>query len=191
MENKRKSRREALKLIGKTGLLMGAAPVFFTSLKIIPEGEPALTDNLQRSGTTAIQEKAIISGSGSSLTVKVTGTPGRVFFVTFAGENIKDNYRKLPGSEGIINARGTGSVVINTKPILNSRIYVKVITGESNNVSTRLAETEAFVVTIKEGVINTFEGVTSRPILDSKSVATAAVIAMAATTGTNSSFQLR
>jgi hypothetical protein len=195
MENEKKSRREALRLIGKTGLFLGTVPVFFTSLKIAPESETGLINNLPgtpQTRTTSIQEKAFISGSGSSLTVKVTGKPGRVFFVAFAGQDVKENYRRLPGSESIINSSGTGSVVINTKNITNTRIYVKVITGEKNNLNTQLAETEAFIITTKEGVINTFEGVVSRPILDSKNVSSSILIAMAAaTTGTNNSFQLR
>ncbi len=109
MENKKKSRREVLKLIGKTGLFLGAVPVFFTSLKITPQSEAATNYLTGATQLTNIQEKAFISGSGSSLTINVTGKPGRAFFVTFAGTNIRENYRRIPGSDGIINSRGTGN----------------------------------------------------------------------------------
>jgi hypothetical protein len=194
MNNEKKSRREALRLLGKTGILLGTIPAFFASLKIIPESEAGTVNDLPGAPqfrTAADQEKAFISGSESSLTIKVTGTPGRVFYVSFAAADVRENYRRLPGSEGTINARGTGSVVINTKNITNAKIYFKVITGELSNTSTKLAATEAFVVTLNAGVIASFEGVASRPILASNTVSSQVLIAMAAATSRDNSFQLR
>jgi hypothetical protein len=52
----------------------------------LPESSP---DNLLIDG-----EKAFISESGYSLTVKVTGRPGMVFFVTFASTDIRENNKK-------------------------------------------------------------------------------------------------
>ena len=194
MENKKKSRREALGLIGKTGILIGTVPVFFAGLNIIPESAASPMNDLpelQRKSTTSVQEKAFISGSGSSLTVKVTGTPGRVFYVAFAGSDIKENYRRLPGSNGTINARGTGSVVLNIQNITNAKIYFKVISGELNNTTTNLAATEAFVINLNRGVIGSFEGVVSRPVLTSNTVTSSVLVAMAAATNQDNHFQLR
>jgi hypothetical protein len=188
MKNENKSRREALKLLGKTGLFLGSVPVFFTSLKITPLNASRLRNDLPESSPAyppIVEEKAFISGSGSSLNVKVTGNPGRVFYVTFASTEVRENYRRVPGSDGVINARGSGSVVINTKNIPNTRVYLKVMTGEPNNLRSRLGETVAFMVTIKEGVMQTFDGTAGRPIMETKWEASQVLIAMAAATQDN------
>jgi hypothetical protein len=188
MKNENKSRREALKLLGKTGLFLGSVPVFFTSLKITPLNASRLRNDLPESSPAnppIVEEKAFISGSGSSLSVKVTGNPGRVFYVTFASTEVRENYRRVPGSDGVINARGSGSVVINTKNIPNTRVYLKVMTGEPNNLRSRLGETVAFMVTIKEGVMQTFDGTAGRPIMETKWEASQVLIAMAAATQDN------
>ena len=188
MKNEKKSRREALKLLGKTGLFLGSVPVFFTSLNISPlNGSGLMNDSKEASLTEApiVEEKAFISGSGSSLTVKITGNPGRVFYVTFASNEVRENYRRVPGSDGVINARGSGSVVINTKNIPNTRVYLKVMTGEPNNLRSRLGETVAFMITIKEGVMQTFDGTAGRPIMETKWEASQVLIAMAAATQDN------
>jgi hypothetical protein len=173
MKNRGKSRREALKLLGTSGLFLGAAPVFFTSLKITPEETG--------SETALIEEKATISGSGTSLTVKVSGKPGRVFFVTFAASSVRESFRRIPGSDGVINVRGTGSVVIDVKNIPATKVYLKVITGEPNNVKTGLGETEPVMINIRNGVISAFEGTVSRPFTETKWEASQVLIAMAAT----------
>jgi hypothetical protein len=188
MKNEKKSRREALKLLGKTGLFLGSVPVFFTSLKINPLNESSLMDDFRGAPLTdppIVEEKAFISGSGTSLTVKVTGNPGRVFFVTFASTDVRENYRRVPGSDGVINARRSGSVVINTKNIPNTRVYLKVMTGEPNNVKSGLGETGAFMITIKAGVMRTFDGTVGRPIMETKWEASQVLIAMAASTQDN------
>jgi hypothetical protein len=190
MENKKKSRREVLKLIGKTGLFLGAVPVFFTSLKITSQSEAATNYLTGATQLTNIQEKAFISGSGSSLTVNVTGKPGRAFFVTFAATDIKENYRRISGSDGIINARGTGTLTVNVRYIPNTRIYLKVITAEPTNLRTPVGGTEPFVVSIRNGAIYSFEGLVSRPILGGATESAQVLIAMAATTQ-NNTFQLR
>jgi hypothetical protein len=188
MKNEKKSRRETLKLLGKTGLFLGSVPVFFTSLNINPLNEIGVLSDAPAASPAnppIVGEKAFISGSGTSLTVKVTGTPGRVFFVTFASTDVRENYRRVPGSDGVINARGNGSVVINTKNIPNNRVYLKVMTGEPNNVKSGLGETGAFMITIKEGVMQTFDGTVERPIMESKWEASQVLIAMAASTQDN------
>jgi hypothetical protein len=197
MNNEKKSRREALKLLGKTGLFLGSVPVFFTSLNInplddTPETSPApssiVGETVSASGSETslvVGEKAFISGSGTSLTVKVTGNPGRVFFVTFASSDVRENYRRVPGSDGVINARGSGSVVINTKSIPNTKVYLKVMTGEPSNVKSGLGETGAFMITIREGVMQTFNGTVERPIMETKWEASQVLIAMAASTQDN------
>jgi hypothetical protein len=153
-------------------LFLGAAPIFFTSLKISPaEGA---------SSPSALEEKATISGSGTSLTVNVSGKPGRVFYVTFALTNTRENFRRIPGSDGVISARGTGRVTISTLSIPSSKIYVKVITGEANNTASGISETEPVMITIQNGAIQTFEGTVSRPILGTEVISAQVLIAMAA-----------
>jgi hypothetical protein len=171
MEKEKKSRREALGLIGKAGVIMGAAPYFFVSLNIIPERETdykSESSGRQKYRTKDIKEKAVVSGSGSQLTVKVSGKPGRHYFVAVAGSDIRENYGAYPNSEGIINSRGLGSKVIDLKILSNSRIYIKIVTGETDKFDSQLAETEPFIVNLKGGTIAAFEGVVSRPILEHK-----------------------
>jgi hypothetical protein len=177
MKKEIKTRREALGLIGKTGIFLGAVPYFFVSLKISPESETDSTSEfsqVQQDKTRDVQEKAVISGSGSRLNVTINGKPGRHYFVAVAASDEIKNYGAFPNSKGIINSKGSGSVVVDLKNIANSRIYVKVVTGETDKFNTQLAETEAFNITLKEGVINTFEGVVSRPVVKVNSVITAA-----------------
>ena len=169
MEKGKKSRRQALGLIGKAGVIMGAAPIFFVSLNIIPESETDYESELsgrQQDRTKNVKEKAVVSGSGSQLTVKVSGKPGRHYFVAVAGSDVRENYGAFPNSKGIINPRGLGSKVIDLKILSNSRIYIKIVTGETDKFDSQLAETEAFIVNLKGGIIAAFEGVVSRPILE-------------------------
>ena len=121
-----------------------------------------------------VQEKAVISGSGSRLTVKITGYPGRHFFVGMAASDEKEKYRAFPGTNGIISSTGNGSAAINLNDIINTRIFVKVFTSGTNKFDTNVAETEAFVVNTKNGMIDTFEGLVSRPVKESKGVCVSA-----------------
>ena len=184
MSNEKKSRREALKLLGKTGLFLGSVPVFFTSLNINPLDKAGVWNDTPE-GPSALPpidgEKATISGSGTNLTINVSGRPGRVFFITFAVTNLRENYRRIPGSDGVISSRGTGRITINTASIPSSKVYVKVITGEANNTSTGISETEPVVITIQNGAIQAFEGTVSRPILGTEVISAQVLIAMAAT----------
>ena len=165
--------------MGRTGLFLGAMPVFFTSLNMHPAEASEFPDKPgnQRSVT---DEKATISGSGTSLTVNVSGKPGRVFFVTFALNNIAENFRRIPGSDGVISARGTGKVSINTASIPSARVYLKVITGEANNTSSGISETEPVVITFMNGTIQAFEGTITRPFLKTEKISAQILIAMAA-----------
>jgi hypothetical protein len=177
MKKEIKTRREALGLIGKTGIFLGAVPYFFVSLRITPESETNSTSELsqkQQDKTRDVQEKAVISGSGSRLAVTINGKPGRHYFVAVAASDERENYGAFPNSKGIINSKGSGSVVVDLKNVANSRIYVKVVTGETDKFDTQMAETEAFIITLKEGAIDTFEGVVSRPVIKMTSVASPA-----------------
>ena len=194
MKNENKSRRETLKLLGRTGLFLGAVPVFFTSLKINASDETGTSVDSPggpQFRTAMVQEKAFISGSGSSLTVNVTGKPGRVYYVTFAATDIRENYRKIPGSEGTINARGVGSVTINIQAIPTAKVFLKVITGEPENVKTMLAETEPVTLSIRNGVISSFEGTVSRPIVETRISSSSVLIAMAAAGAQDNKILLR
>jgi len=175
MTNEKKSRREALKLLGTSGLFLGAASTFFTSLRINPvqANEPDALPPL-------LEEKASISGSGTTLTINVSGIPGRVFYVTFALSNVRENFRRIPGSDGVISARGTGRVTINTTAIPTAKIYVKVITGVANNTTSGISETDPLVLTIQNGSIQAFEGTVTRPIKGTEVISGQVLIAMAA-----------
>lgn len=175
MENGKKSRREALGLLGKTGIILGAGSYFFISMKTAPEGETVseLQDNRQRR-MNPVQEKALITGSGSRLTVKITGKPGRRFFIGMAASDEKEKYRAFPGTQGIIGADGMKSVDVNLADILHNRIYLKVFAADTDKFDKAVAETEAFVIYTKDGVIDRFEGLVSRPVLDSKGVCVSA-----------------
>ena len=61
-----------------------------------------------------------------------------------------------------------------------AKVFLKVITGEPENVKTLLAETEPVTLSIRNGVINSFEGTVSRPIVETKMSPTSVLIAMAA-----------
>jgi hypothetical protein len=193
MEKEKKSRREALGLIGKAGILMGAVPYFFVSLKIYPESETDYKSGSswkQQDRKKDVQEKAVISGSGSKIMVTISGKAGRHFFVAMAGSDVIEKYRRFPNTTGIINTRGIGSVVINTESIVNSRIYLKIVTGDTNDFNTHLAQTEAFIITTKGGVIDTFEGVVSRPIIEPGSIKATCAASLAAAGAGNNKFQL-
>lgn len=179
MKNEIKTRREAIKLLGRTGLFLGAVPVFFTSLNIHPAAGSESPDNPGNQRSTA-NEKATISGSGNSLTVNVSGRSGRVFFVTFALNNVAENYRRIPGSDGVISTRGTGKVTINTASIPSAKVFLKVITGEANNTSSGISETEPVVITFLNGKIQAFEGTVTRPLAKTEKVSSQILIAMAA-----------
>ena len=183
MKKEIKSRREALGLLGKAGISLGIAPYFFVSLKVSPIGEADFNTEISgeqqtlRSGAT---EKAVVSGSDSRLTVTVSGKPGRYFFVAAADSDVRRNYGAFPESKGIINSKGSGSVVIDLKKIDVSRIYIKIVTAGTDKFNSELAETEAFVIRLNNGVIDTFEGVVSRPVIektdDMVTIATAATV---------------
>lgn len=183
MKKEIKSRREALGLLGKAGISLGIAPYFFVSLKVSAISgadynvEISEDQQTMRSATT---EKAVISGSESKLTVTVSGKPGRYFFVAAADSDVRRNYGAFPESKGIISSRGSGSVVIDLKKIDISRIYVKIVTAGTDKFNSELAETEAFVIRLNNGVIDTFEGVVSRPVIektdDMVTLATAATV---------------
>jgi hypothetical protein len=122
--------------------------------------------------------------------VTISGKAGRHFFVAMAGSDVIEKYRRFPNTTGIINTRGIGSVVINTESIANSRIYLKIVTGDTNDFNTHLAQTEAFIITTKGGVIDTFEGVVSRPIIEPGSIKATCAASLAAAGAGNNKFQL-
>ncbi|MCK7538295.1 MAG: hypothetical protein MZV63_48735 [Marinilabiliales bacterium] len=78
----------------------------------------------------------------------------------------------------MISARGTGKVAINTSAIPSSKIYVKVITGEANNTTSGISETEPVVLSIENGSIKAFEGTVTRPIMQTEVMAGQVLIAM-------------
>jgi len=183
MKKEIKSRREALGLLGKAGISLGIAPYFFVSLKLSAMSGTDFNAEIsedQQTMRSAAAEKAVISGSDSKLTVTISGKPGRYFFVAVSDNDIRKNYGAFPESKGIISSRGSGSVVVDLKKIDVSRIYIKIVTAETDKFNSELAETEAFVIRLNNGVIDTFEGVVSRPVIektdDMVTLATAATV---------------
>jgi hypothetical protein len=163
----KKSRREALGMIGKTGICIGAGPAFFVSLKIQPE------QRAQKKSSSGVQEKAVIIGSGSKLTVKIFGKPGRHFFIAVAGSDVKENYRSLPNAKGIINQRGAGEIFVDIGNLLNARIFLKIVTSDTEKFDSISGATEAFIINAKDGTFLSFEGITDRPILGAKALSAA------------------
>lgn len=194
MKKVTKTRREALGMIGKTGIALGAVSYFFLSLRTFPENEKNSGTDRSRSPqnmTGAVQEKAVISGSGSKLTVTVSGKPGRHFFVAMAGSDNIEKYQRFPNSNGIINSRGKGSVVISTESIANSRIYLRIVTCDSGDFNSNLAQTEAFVISTKGGIIEAFEGLVSRPVIAPGINKITCAASIAAANAGNNKIQLR
>ena len=177
MKQEKKSRREALGLIGKAGVYLGAGLAFFTSLKIYPEQGA----QLKRAGNG--QEKAVISGSGTKLIVQISAKPGRHYFVAGAAGDVVENYRMIPNSKGVIGRGGFAKVIINTANIENSRIFLRIVTAKTEAFDTGRAKTEAFIINTKEGGILGYEGAVNRPIVGTGASAVAVKALLASGAG--------
>jgi len=86
MSRQKITRRDALGMIAKTGVTLGAGTCFFLSLKtsplaaapwdLLPEGQAVQKRRLPRS-VKSVAEKVVISGSGSTLIFRISGPEGR------------------------------------------------------------------------------------------------------------------
>lgn len=182
MVRKRISRRDALGVIGKTGAALGAGAYFFLSLKTSPLagawGRAPITGRAQAraprlKAAPRVAEKVVISGSGSVLTVKISGPRGRHYAVSYAPTDARERYKFVANSRGYIGENGLGTIEVDVKGLPDGKTLLRVVTGNTDTFDDDFAGTEAFIVHISKGAIARFEGVLSRPLLNAKSSAVA------------------
>ena len=174
------SRRSALGIIGKTGAALGAGTCFFLSLKTSPLAASDQRQKVGRAGAQAAVEKVVISGTGSVLTARVSGPPGRHYAIVCATTDVRDAYQALAKAQGRLNERGQGIVRINAKVLPEGRVFLRVVTGKTASFDEDIAGTEAFIIKVSKGAIAGYEGVLSRPL---QSASRNQAVAVAASTG--------
>lgn len=177
MNEKKISRRDALGVIGKTGATLGAGTCFFLSLKTSPllgalgdapasGTAPAQAPRLK--AVTSLPEKVVVSGSGSTLTVKISGPPGRHYAVAFATTDAREHYKAVADSRGTIGENGLGNLEVDVKSLPDGKVFLRVVTGRTGSFDEDIAGTEAFVVNASKGAIVGYEGILSRPLIGAK-----------------------
>lgn len=183
MGRKRISRRDALGVIGKTGATLGAGAYFFLSLKTSPLagalGRSPITERARAQATRLkaaprFAEKVVISGSGSVITVKISGPQGRHYAVAYATTDARERYKFVANSRGYIGENGLGTVEVDVKGFSDGKTFLRVVTGNTAAFDDDFAGTEAFVVHISKGAIARYEGVLSRPLINAKGPAVTA-----------------
>jgi hypothetical protein len=165
---KKISRRDALGVIGRGGTAIGAGTLFFLTLKTAPfaaDGEQTVPSQAPARTT----EKVIIAGSGPTLTVKLAGGRGRYFGVAYATVDAPEHYRPVPSARGRFAKNGAATITVRVGDLPEGRLFLRVVTGRTDRFEEDIAGTEAFVINVSKGRIESFEGVTSRPLQDAKS----------------------
>jgi len=189
MNRKRVTRRDALGLIGKTGITLSTGPFFFLSLKTSPLEagllEPAPQRSQERSGKpravpTAIPENVMISGSGSKLKVTVSGPVGRHCGVAYATTDTQESYRAVKRGLGVIAKNGVCIIDIDTKTLPNQKVFLRVVTGSSSDFSNDVKGTKPFEVVVEGGAVSRFLGVRERPMKDAVAAASCAAACISA-----------
>lgn len=168
MTRMKMTRRDALGMIGKTGAALGTGTCFFLSLKTSPL---AAADRRQiggRAGTPGGPEKVVISGTGSTLTARISGPPGRHYGIAWATTDALDGYKALANAKGYIGENGRGTIQVDAKALPDGKVFLRVVTAKTSSFDEDVAGTEAFVVKISRGAIVGYEGVLSRPLLSAK-----------------------
>ena len=153
MKRKTISRRDALGMIGKTGISFASGSYFFLTLRTSPLA-PA----------PQIAEKVLISGTGSRLTVQISSRPGRYCAVAYALTDSRPYYKAVANSRGLIGANGMAMIEVDVKSLPDGKIFLRVVTGNTNSFDDDIAGTEAFVIQVSRGAIAGYEGLTSRPM---------------------------
>jgi alkanesulfonate monooxygenase SsuD/methylene tetrahydromethanopterin reductase-like flavin-dependent oxidoreductase (luciferase family) len=167
MGSRKISRRDALGVIGRGGAA-GAGTFFFLTLKTAPlAAAPAGVDARPPARPT---EKVMIAGSGPNLTVKLAGQQGRHFGVAFSPVDTPDQYRPVPNARGRIAKGGVATIAVNVGDLPEGRVFLRIVTGRTDRFDEDIAGTEAFVIHISKGRIQSFEGLTSRPLENAKSI---------------------
>ena len=173
MSRKTISRRDALGIIGKAGTALGAGTYFFLSLKTAPllgaGGEAPVPGRGQAKSprlkiAPQIAEKVVVSGSGSTLVFKISGPAGRHFGVSFATADARESYKAAANARGLIGENGLATIEVDVRGLPNGKVFLRVVTGASGEFSKGLRGTQAFEVTIHNGVVTKFGGVRERPL---------------------------
>ena len=162
------TRRNALGMIGKTGVALGAGTCFFLSLKTSPLWALDNKQKVLRKGTLTAPEKVVISGVGSILTARISGPPGRYYAIVCAATDTPNAYKPITKAQGRLDEKGQGIVRINAKILPKGKVFLRVATGKSPSFDEDVAGTEAFVVKVSKGVIAGYEGVLSRPLISAR-----------------------
>jgi hypothetical protein len=173
MSRKTISRRDALSIIGKTGAALGAGTYFFLSLKTAPLlgaiGDTPVPGRGQAKSqrlkiAPQVAEKVVVSGSGSTLVFKISGPAGRHYGVSFATADARKRYKAAANARGYIGENGLATIEVDAKGLPSGKVYLRVVTGASGEFNKNLRGTQAFEVTISNGVITKFGGVRERPL---------------------------
>jgi len=184
MSRKTISRRNALGIIGQAGTALGAGTYIFLSLKTSPlAGAPKVTPVPGKGQATAprlkvapqIAEKVVISGSGSTLVFKISGLAGRHFGVSFATADARESYKAAANTRGLIGENGLATIEVDVRGLPNGKVFLRVVTGTSGEFNKDLRGTQAFEVTISNGVVTKFGGVRERRLESASAAATVAV----------------
>lgn len=182
MTHKTFNRREVLERISKTGIGMSTAPLFFLSLKTAPlsdafAAQPALSRakpvRKPVPGGSA-EEKALISGQGSKITVKISGSAGRHCGLAFAVSNTPSAYKAVRNGRGTIGRNGVCIIKIDTDSLPDGRVFLRAVTGSSRDFSRDARGTETFELEISGGRISGFKGVRERVLSNTKTLMSAA-----------------
>jgi hypothetical protein len=183
MRRKTISRRDALGIIGKAGVSLVTGTYFFLSLRTSPlaaapeiapvSGKgPAKAPGLK--AAPQIVEKVVISGSDSTLVFKISGPAGRHCGVSFATTNAREHYKPAANARGLIGENGLATIEVDAKGLPNGKIFIRVVTGASGEFNKDPRGTQAFEVTISNGVVTKFGGVRERPLEGAAIAATCA-----------------
>lgn len=183
MSRQKITRRDALGMIAKTGVTLGAGTCFFLSLKTLPltaapwdlppEGQAVQKRRLPRS-VKSVAEKVVISGAGSTLIFRISGPEGRHCGVAYATADTKERYKAVPKGRGVIGKDGLCTIKVDVKSLPNQKVYFRVVTGSKSDFTANVKGTRAFEVQISKGAITRFAGTTGRSLEDALAVATMA-----------------
>jgi hypothetical protein len=171
MSPRKMTRRDALGMIGKTGVMFGAGTCFYLILETSPvEAVAPDSRGQEKPGQTAAKtvrikvppEKIAISGSGSILTFRISGPPGRHCGVSFAETDKLADYQGIKKGVGVVGKDGHCTIEVDVKDLPNKRLYLRVTTSSGRSFKESLAVTKPFVVHVSNGMVSRFEGVRTR-----------------------------
>jgi hypothetical protein len=183
MSRQKITRRDALGIIAKTGVTLGAGTCFFLSLKTSPlEAAPWDSPQEKLAGQKrslpkkikSVAEKVVISGSGSTLIVRISGPAGRHCGVAYATADSKQHYKAVPRGRGIIGKDGLCTIQVDVKSLPSQKVYLRVVTGSKSDFTASVKGTKPFEVHISKGIITRFGGATGRALEDATVVASVA-----------------